>query len=46
MSPLYSTLHRLKEHAKYCEFEKLGTWKMTVEEKLILLRIIEDQNNK
>ena len=36
-------LHRLKkEETRYCEFEKLDSREMSVEDKLILLRIIED----
>ena len=45
-----SYLHRLKEASKFCEFEKLGTEILTIEE-LIWLHFIEgllkaDQKNK
>ena len=44
-------LHRLKEASRFCEFEKLATENMTIEEELIQLRFIEglhdvDQKNK
>ena len=34
-------LHRLKDTTRYCEFEKLGSREMSIEDKLILLRLIE-----
>ena len=36
-----SIVHRLKEGASYCEFEKLGTGEMITEDELIMLRLIE-----
>ena len=38
-------LHRLKEASKFCEFEKLGTENITIEEELIQLCFIEELHN-
>ena len=38
-------LHRLKEKARYCEFERLGIGEMTSEDELILLRLIEGMHD-
>ena len=36
-------VHRLKERARYCEFERLGTGEMTTEDELIVQRLIENK---
>ena len=38
-------VHRLKERARYCEFERLSTSEMTTEDELIMLRLIEGMHN-
>ena len=38
-------IHRLKESARFCEFERLGTGEMTTEDELIMLLLIEGMHN-
>ena len=38
-------VHRLKERARYCEFERHGTGEMTTEDELIMLRFIEGMHD-
>ena len=38
-------IHQLKEKAKYCEFERLGTGEMTTENELIMLCLIEGMHD-
>ena len=38
--------HRLKERARYCEFERLGTREITTEDELIMLRLIEGMHDQ
>ena len=38
-------VYRLKERARYCEFERLGPGEMTTEDELIMLRLIEGMHD-
>ena len=38
-------MHRLKERARYCKFERLSTSEMTTEDELIMVHLIEGMHN-